>query len=292
MKNPFKKNKPIIKSMEKVLVNRDLSAELNFYNDRHSIAIGAANKWIIPLMLKFEIPVSVEAINEIMTVNVRDAFIDAIIRKKDKDILWPSDWNRHKSEAEHVLDAAVTELIEQGKRLKAFETEYEGYLANYQNQINAAKRELERVYNGDRVIELNQKIDSIHSSIANTESSKNRRRREIIEDEKRDFNDMVEAKLTLGMARNFVKIENNRLDYDKEEVEKRFAIYADTEQEIALLDKVKHLAELINEVYGSQFAEPKTAFYHFFSVSSDNGRVIINPEIKKETLIKYAKEIK
>lgn len=287
MKNPFKKNKPIIKSMEKVLVNRDLSAELNFYNDRHSIAIGAVNKWIIPLMLKFEIPVSVKAIDEIMTVNVRDAFIDAIIRKKVKDILWPSDWNRHKSEAEHVLDAAVTELIEQGERLKAFETAYEGYLANYQNQINAAKRELERVYNGDRVVELNQKIDSIHSSIAKTESNRNSRRREIIEDEKRDFNDMVEAKLTLGMARNFVKIENNRLYYDKEEVEKRFAIYADTEQEIALLDKVKHLAELINEVYGGNFPGPRAAFYLFFS--NNDGRVTISNDITKQSIQEFAK---
>ena len=287
MKNPFKKNKPIIKSMEKVLVNRDLSAELNFYNDRHSIAIGAANKWIIPLMLKFEIPVSVEAINEIMAGNVRDAFIDAIIRKKVNDVLWPSDWKRYQSEAEHVLDAALTELIEQGERLKAFEAEYKGYLLDYQNQINAANRELEKIYNGDRVVELNQKINTIHLSIAKTESIRDRKRRELIEDEKRDFNDMVEAKLTLGMARNFVKIENNRLDYDKEEVEKRFAIYADTEQEIALLDKVKHLAELINEVYGGNFPGPRAAFYLFFSIN--DGRVTISNDITKQSIQEFAK---
>lgn len=287
MKNPFKKNKTTTKIMEKVLLNRDLSAEMYFYNGRHSMAVTAANKWIIPLMHKFEMPVSVKSIDEVFAGNVRGTFLDAIIRKKVNGVLWPSEWKRYQSEAEHVLDAALLEIIEQGERMKAFETEYNGYLSEYQNKIREIEQKLERGYN----VELNQKKTALYTSIAKTEASRDRQRHEHIEDEKRDFENMVEAKLTLGMARGFVILDNDRLVYDKDAVEKRFAVYADTEQEIKLLDKVKQLAALINEVYGTQFFEPATAFYHFFSINKDNGRVVVKPDLEKETLVKYAKDI-
>ena len=232
-------------------------------------------------------PVCVKAIDEIFAGNVRDAFLDAIIRKKVNGVLWPSEWKRYQSEAEHVLDAALLEIIEQGERMKAFEAEYNGYLSEYHNKIREIEQKLERGYN----VELNQKKTALYTSIAKTEASRDRQRHEHIEDEKRDFDNMVEAKLTLGMARSFVKLDNDRLVYDEEAVEKRFAVYADTEQEIKLLDKVKQLAALINEVYGTQFFEPTTAFYHFFSINKDNGRVVVKPDLEKETLVKYAKDI-
>ena len=289
MRNLFFKKKQQTDNMEKVFVNRDLGAEVAFYNGNYSIAIAAANKWIIPLMHKFEMPVSISDINNIMATGIRDTFIDEIVRKRANGTIWPSDWKRYQADAEHYFSAALLEVIENGQRIKMFEAEYERCLADYQARINTAIDERNNTRYDADITELNHKISSLNASISKMEASHSGNRKEVIEDEKRDFENMVEAKPVLGMALDYLKIENGILVYDKEKVEKHFAVYAETEQEIKLIEKVKQLSALINEVYGNQFGAIQESFYLFFSVS--NGRVIINPELQKGTIQKYAKNL-
>ena len=273
--------------MEKVFVNRDIDAETNFYNGPYNTAISAANTWVIPLMQKFEIPVSVLEIKNILNVGVRDYFLDTIVRKKSNSTIWPSEWKKCQTDAENEFNSIISQIIENGQRVKAFEAAYKKGLADYEKEIASLQTKRGYARYEEEIRQINYKIEIKYNSVSRMESNYQSNRRELIEDEKRYFDNMIEEKPVLGMAIDFVKIEGGALVYDKEKVEKHFAVYAKTEKEVELLNNVKQLAILMNKVYGSSFPGTQVAFYQFFRFN--DGKIIISPEIKNETLNKYIK---
>lgn len=273
--------------MEKVFISRNEWAESSFYT-KHANALSIANAWIIPLMQKFGVAVNFNSINDYLRANTRDLFIDEIIRSKVKGVLWPAEMKRHQAEAEKAFDKALLEVIEDGDRIKNHEAEYDKARQDYEDKKRELTEQRENTFAQARKDEISREISSISEFVARLDTNAAVNRREIIEDEKRSFQQAAEETHNLEPIRDYIKFERGKIEFDEQKVIAKFAVYADNKKEVKLYEKVKQLADLINEVYGGQF-EGVTAFYHFFSVR--NGRVIVSPEIRKDTLEKYAKNM-
>ncbi|MBQ8047030.1 MAG: hypothetical protein IJ196_03800 [Prevotella sp.] len=273
--------------MEKVFINRNEWAESRFYT-KHANALSIANVWIIPLMQKFGVAVNFNSINDYLGANTRDLFIDEIIRSRVKGVLWPAEMKRHQAEAENTFDKALLEVIESGDRIKNHKAEYDKARQDYEDKKRELAEQRENAFAQARKDEITREISSISEYVARLDINEAESRREIIEDEKRAFQQAAEEAHNLEPIRDYIKFEGGKIEFDEQKVIAKFAVYADNKKEVKLYEKVKQLAALINEVYGGQFGVP-TAFYHFFSVR--DGRVIISPEIKKEILEKYAKNM-
>lgn len=274
--------------MEKAFINRDEWAESRFYT-KHNNALSIANKWIIPLMQKFNVAVNFNAINDYLGANTRDLFIDEIIRNKVKGILWPAEMKRHQTEAEKVFDKTLLEVIEQGDRYKSQEAEYDKARQDYEKRLKELSEQQANTFAQARIEEINREISDIGTFISRLESNAATNRREIIEDEKRAFSSIAEETYSLEPARDFIKIEGGEIIFDEKKVAAHFAVYADNKKQAKLIERVKQLATAFNDVYGDQFPGVQVGFYNFLCVR--NGRVEISPEIKKGVLEKYANNI-
>ena len=99
----------------------------------------------------------------------------------------------------------------------------------------------------------------------------------------------AEEKHLLSFATGFLILDSDTLQFDRAKVAATFGVYADTAQEVALLDKLKQLAALTNEIFGKEYPGAQVAFSAFFEM--ENGKVILSKNIKKETLSEYAKNM-
>ena len=268
--------------MEKVLINRNLWAESRFYNDSDK-AVCVANEWIIPLMEKFGLPVSVEAIGTALMRDIREYFTDEIIRKRSGGkALMPGEQKQYQADAEKEFKAALDEVIKESAAMSLHETEYNKALADYQARINALNAKIAKSRLDGEIEACRHEISDINGFINRLEVNTRQNREQLAEDKKRAFDRIKGENYAMGAAVNFVKLDKGQLVYDKDAVSRAFAVYARNPKEVKLFDKVKQLADLINEVYGNQFYGPQSAFYRFFEVK--DGRVVVSSEIRQESI--------
>lgn len=279
--------------MKKLFINRDTWAESSFYSN-YVYAISGANTWVIPLMKRLQLEINVNRIIEFVDGNTRDKFIDELYRRKageGKGIFVPSDMKRVQVEVEKELNEALQDVIYKGERMTKQKDDYNRAKEFYENKINELTAKLSNVgYSGGaNVIRIKQELEATEVNVGRLNSNDVDERKRIVEDDKLEFQRFSETEYHLNKALKFVILNGDKIVFDEKAVAEAFGVYANNDKEAKLYEKIKQLAKLINEVYGGAMPEVRTAFYIFFAY--DEGKVSVNPEIKKANLTKFAKYI-
>ncbi len=279
--------------MKKLFINRDTWAESSFYSN-YVHAISGANTWVIPLMKRLQLEINVNRIIEFVDGNTRDKFIDELYRRKageGKGIFVPSDMKRVQVEVEKELDETLQDVIYKGERMTKQKDDYNRAKEFYENKINELTAKLSNVgYSGGaNVIRIKQELEATEVNVRRLNSNDVDERKRIVEDDKLEFQRFSETEYHLNKALKFVILNGDKIVFDEKAVAEAFGVYANNDKEAKLYEKIKQLAKLINEVYGGAMPEVRTAFYIFFAYNE--GKVSVNPEIKKANLTKFAKYI-
>lgn len=274
--------------VSRVFVNRNQVAEMQFYN-KYTGGVDFANKYIIPLLKEFGADITIETILDYQKGDTRDRFLDLLISKKASARILPAELKRYLDEAGKEFDAALLKIIKQGYRVTATKERQAEERKNYQNKINSLNLELERTRLSGSRDEINRKIDEVYGFIRNHEVRCSREIEDITKDEQRYFGMLSEEKHNLSFASSFLFLDGDTVQIDKAKVTATLGVYASTPQEIALLDKLKQLAALTNEIYGNEYPGALAGFCTFFI--SDKGKVVLKSDIEKESLVKYAKNM-
>lgn len=277
--------------MKKLFINRDTWAESSFYSN-YAHAISGANTWVIPLMKRLQIELNVSQIIEFVDGNTQDKFIDELYRRKAGErIFVPSDMKRIQVEVEKELDKALQDVIYTGERMTKQKADYNRAKEFYENKINELTVKLSNAgyAGGVNVIRIKQELEATEVNVGRLNSNDVDERKRIVEGDKLEFQRFSETEYHLNKALKFVILNGDKIVFDEKAVAEAFGVYADNDKETKLYEKIKQLAKLINEVYGGAMPEVRTAFYIFFAY--DEGKVSVNPEIKKANLTKFAKYI-
>lgn len=279
--------------MKKLFINRDTWAESSFYSN-YVHAISGANTWVIPLMKRLQLEINVNRIIEFVDGNTRDKFIDELYRRKageGKGIFVPSDMKRVQVEVEKELDETLQDVIHKGERMTKQKADYNRAKAFYENKINELTVKLSNAgyAGGANAIRIKQELEATEVNVERLNSNDVDERKRIVEDDKLEFQRFSETEYHLNKALKFVILNGDKIVFDEKAVAEAFGVYADNDKEAKLYEKIKQLAKLINEVYGGAMPEIRTAFYIFFAYNE--GKVSVNPEIKKANLTEFAKYI-
>jgi len=275
--------------MKPVFINRNESAELSFFYDRYESAVAQANEWIIPLLKEFGSQITIEVICDYLKGDTRERFIDLLISKKTSERILPAELKRLQDEANKEFDDVLLKVIKQGHRVSATKKAQVAAIENYNNKIKKLNGELERTRHMDSRAAIQREIDSVYAFLGQTESKCTREIESIIEDEKRCFSFVAEEKYYLESVSGFLILDCDTLKIDREKVAATFAVYADTPKEVKLIEKLRQLADVTNEIYGSDYPGALSAFCTFFT--TEKGKVVLKPDIQKDAIRQYAKNM-
>ena len=274
--------------VSKVFVNRNEDAEMHFYN-KYARGVSFANSFIIPLLKEFGAEIAINTILDYQKGDTRDRFIDLLIGKKTNGRILPAELRRLQESADKEFDKALEKVITQGEHYTATLKSQATARKKYDDTVSSLQSEMRRFPQGVRYEEAKGKLNDTYGFISRFEESSRNELKRVIEDEKRYFSEGAEEKHLLSFATGFLVFNGNTLQFDQAKVAATFSVYAETAQEIALLDKLKQLAALTNEIFGKKYPGAQVAFSAFFEM--ENGKVILSKNIKKETLSEYAKNM-
>ena len=274
--------------VSKVFVNRNEDAEMHFYN-KYARGVGFANSFIIPLLKEFGAEITTNVILDYQKGDTRDRFLDLLIGQKTNGRILPAELRRLQDIANKEFDEALEKVIKQGRRYTATLESQAAFRKKYDDTVSSLQSEMRRFPQGVRYKEAKGKLKDTYDLISRFEESSRNELKRVIEDEKRYFSEGAEEKHLLSFATGFLVFNGDTLQFDQAKVAATFSVYAETAQEIALLDKLKQLAALTNEIYGNAYPGAIAAFCTFFI--ADQGKVVLKSDIKKEDLVKYAKNM-
>ena len=275
--------------VSKVFVNRNEDAEMHFYN-KYARGVSFANSFIIPLLKEFGTEIAIDNIIDYQKGDTRDRFIDLLIGKKTNGRILPAELKRLQDIANKEFDEALEKVIKQGRRYTATLESQAAFRKKYDDKISSLQSEMFRYgEQSPRYNEAQKEINETYDHISKFEGSSRNELKRVIEDEKVYFAQGAEEKHLLSFATGFLILDSDTLQFDRAKVAATFGVYADTAQEVALLDKLKQLAALTNEIFGKEYPGAQVAFSAFFVM--ENGKVILSKNIKKETLSEYAKNM-
>lgn len=274
--------------VSRVFVNRNEDAEMSFYN-KYARGVGFANSFIIPLLKEFGAEITIDVILDYQRGDTRDRFLDLLIGQKTNGRILPAELRRLQESADKEFDKALEKVITQGEHYTATLKSQATARKKYDDTVSSLQSEMRRFPQGVRYEEAKGKLNDTYGFISRFEESSRNELKRVIEDEKRYFSEGAEEKHLLSFATGFLVFNGNTLQFDQAKVAATFSVYAETAQEIALLDKLKQHAALTNEIFGKKFPGAQVAFSAFFGM--ENGKVILSPNIKKETLSEYAKNM-
>ena len=274
--------------VSKVFVNRNEDAEMHFYN-KYARGVSFANSFIIPLLKEFGAEITTNVILDYQKGDTRDRFLDLLIGQKTNGRILPAELRRLQDIANKEFDEALEKVIKQGRRYTATLESQAAFRKKYDDTVSSLQSEMRRFPQGVRYKEAKGKLKDTYDLISRFEESSRNELKRVIEDEKRYFSEGAEEKHLLSFATGFLVFNGDTLQFDQAKVAATFSVYAETAQEIALLDKLKQLAALTNEIYGNAYPGAIAAFCTFFI--ADQGKVVLKSDIKKEDLVKYAKNM-
>ena len=275
--------------VSRVFVNRNEDAEMSFYN-KYARGVGFANSFIIPLLKKFGAEITIDVILDYQRGDTRDRFIDLLIGQKTSGRILPAELKRLQDIANKEFDEALEKVIKQGKHYTATLESQAVFRKKYDDKISGLQSEMLRCgEQSHRYSEAQLEINETYGHISKFEGSSRNELKRVIEDEKSYFTQDAEEKHLLSFATGFLVFDGDTLQFDRAKVAATFGVYAETAQEVALLDKLKQLAALTNEIFGKKFPGAQVAFSAFFEM--ENGKIILSQNIKKETLSEYAKNM-
>jgi hypothetical protein len=271
---------------ERIFLRRDREAETQFESDYLS-SLYRANKWIIPIMKKFGIPITLDSVIEYSVAkDLRKAVVDHLTRKAldgmDADLMRAIDINNR--EKDHY-DEKIKELI---RDFAEIETEKE-------RKMILAKKDSDSDFftiGGEKIRKYLSKED-ILSLLSEKKIRHTNRIREEYEDisvtPEQNFNLHV-SHSKLAQIRGLLILSRETLEFDNAKIQEKFTVYAEGGNEIKLVEKLKRLADLINEIYGKDFYNSSFAFDIFFNYDEKSG-VKIKSDVEKKRLVEYSKNI-
>lgn len=272
----------------RVFVNRNEDAEMHFYN-KYARGVSFANSFIIPLLKEFGAEITTNVILDYQKGDTRERFLDLLIGQKTNGRILPAELRRLQESADKEFDKALEKVITQGEHYTATLKSQATARKKYDDTVSSLQSEMRRFPQGVRYEEAKEKLNDTYGFISRFEESSRNELKRVIEDEKRYFSEGAEEKHLLSFATGFLVFNGNTLQFDQAKVAATFSVYAETAQEIALLDKLKQLAALTNEIFGKKYPGAQVAFSAFFEM--ENGKIILSQNIKKETLSEYAKNM-
>lgn len=253
---------------KRMFLHRDEGAERGFKSD-YITSLSRANKWIIPIMKKFGIPITLDSVIEYSVAgDLRKAVVAYLTRKClngiDADLMTAIDIHktqetRYNETIKRLIDGLVQKEVEESRSL--FEKGKHDYAFSL-------------IETNKRCSILERKLEEYEDAVVTPEQN---------------FRLHV-SQCKLGSARNFLILNDETLEFDDAKIQEKCNVYAEGESEIRLIEKLQLLANLINEIYGKSF----NPIYDlsrctFFEFSKDG--VKINSEIKKDEIILYSKNI-
>lgn len=292
MKNPLKKNESESTAFAKVLVNRNTFAEdriKSYFGD----VVEIANEWIIPLMKQLQIEVTFENVAEYVGEDIKSLFIDTLImRKTNGAFVPPTKYKQLYGELEQDFETALNSVIANSPYIQRLKQENAQATAKYQDKVTECEKTLaEEEFIGNRgekerakkELPLNrsllQRVTTDGVEYINNQ----------IESRKQAFSFVSIDKNPLKSQKEWFKMVGETIAFDDEKIMRATAIYAETPKEVALIEKLRQLAALTNEIYGKEYPGPLRAFCTFFT--TDNGKVVLKPDISKGAIEEYAKNI-
>lgn len=292
MRNPLKKNESESAAFAKVLVNRNTFAE-DRIKSHFGDVVEIANEWIIPLMKQLQIEVTFENVAEYVGEDIKSLFIDTLImRKTNGAFVPPTKYKQLYGELEQDFETALNSVIANSPYIQRLKQENAQATAKYQNKVTECEKTLaEEEFIGNRgekerakkELPLNksllQRVTTDGVEYINNQ----------IESRKQAFSFVSIDKNPLKSQKEWFKMVGETIAFDDEEIMRATAIYAETPKEVALIEKLRQLAALTNEIYGKEYPGPLRAFCTFFT--TDNGKVVLKPDISKGAIEEYAKNI-
>lgn len=272
--------------VSRVFVSRNEDAEMRFYS-KFTRGVAFVNNFVIPLLKEFGAEITTNVILDYQKGDTRDRFLDLLIGQKTNGRILPAELRRLQESADKEFDKALEKVITQGEHYTATLESQAAFRKKYDDTVSSLQSEMQRFPQGVRYEEAKGKLKDTYDFISRFEESSRNELKRVIEDEKRYFSEGAEEKHLLSFATGFLVFNGNTLQFDQAKVAATFSVYAETAQEIALLDKLKQLAALTNEIYGNAYPGAIAAFCTFFI--ADQGKVVLKSDIKKEDLVKYAK---
>lgn len=290
--SPFKKSETGNKVSAKVFVNRNEIKE-NFLKNYFGSIVGIVNGWIIPLMKQFNIEVTFDNITDYIGEDIKSLFIDTlIIRKENGAFVPPTKHKQMYAETEKDFEKALLEVITNSPKIKGMKQSNEQATKDYESKIKECRAILaEDDYVGNKARKEKAQTDlALYNNLfLKVTSTGIENIKHEIECEKENFaNTKVEVNRLKGQ-KGWFNLTDDELSFNEEVIIKASAVYADTPQEIALLDKLKQLAALTNEIYGNEYPGALAGFCTFFI--TDKGKVVLKSDITKDALVKYAKNM-
>lgn len=274
--------------VNRVFVNRNEDAEMHFYS-KFTRGVVFVNNFVIPLLKEFGAEITTNVILDYQKGDTRDRFLDLLIGQKTNGRILPAELRRLQESADKEFEKALEKVITQGEHYTATLKSQATARKKYDDTVSSLQSEMRRFPQGVRYEEAKEKLNDTYGFISRFEESSRNELKRVIEDEKRYFSEGAEEKHLLSFAAGFLVFNGDTLQFDQAKVAATFSVYAETAQEIALFDKLKQLAALTNEIYGNAYPGAIAAFCTFFI--ADQGKVVLKSDIKKEDLVKYAKNM-
>ena len=274
--------------VNRVFVNRNEDAEMHFYS-KFTRGVVFVNNFVIPLLKEFGAEITTNVILDYQKGDTRDRFLDLLIGQKTNGRILPAELRRLQESADKEFEKALEKVITQGEHYTATLKSQATARKKYDDTVSSLQSEMRRFPQGVRYEEAKEKLNDTYGFISRFEESSRNELKRVIEDEKRYFSEGAEEKHLLSFAAGFLVFNGDTLQFDQAKVAATFSVYAETAQEIALFDKLKQLAALTNEIYGNAYPGANAAFYTFFT--DDQGKVVLKSDIKKDALVKYAKNM-
>lgn len=292
MKNPLKTNVPESKAFHKVFVNRNVWLEEEI-KGRFVGTISIVNEWIIPLMKQFGFNVNFESVMDFIGTDIKSLFIDALVlRDVNGTTLLPSKYEQLYKEKEKVFESGLLNVITDCNTIRWLKQENKSAGAGYERKIADCQKVLaEPSTIGNKGKKENAQMDlAKYKALWNSVSSVGEDRiKDEIKSKVEEFSRLSIETNVLKSQKGLFKLTEAGIEFEDEVIMEMCAVYAETPQEVAFIEKLKQLADLINEVYGDNFPGPRAAFYPFFK--SENGHVTTHDEITKQSIEEFAKLI-
>ena len=270
---------------ERIFLHRDKESEMLFINDYLS-SLNRANKWVIPIMKKFGIPITLDSVIEYSIANdLRKAVVDYSTRKAldgiDADLVRAIDINnQNKVNYDQGLKELIASFaeIEVKKEREMIENKKDSdsdffFKGGVKIRKYLSKEHILGLLPEKKIIHT-RKLEEEYENIAVTAEQNFRLR---------------VSQCKLASSRDFLILDGETLKFDDIKIQDKFAVYAEGKNEIKLIEKLKQLANLTNEIYGENFYNSDFAFNIFFKQTKDG--VKINPDIKKKDITAYSKNV-
>ena len=278
------------KPAARVFVNRNIMAE-EMLKNRFIEQVSIVNMWIIPLMKQLNIEVTFESVVGYVGENIKSLFIETLImRDVNEGYILPTKYKQLYTEKEKEFEAALLEVINNSLPIRSQKRDNETAQTLYERKIKECEAIIAQettLGNEADKYEAQRKLMAYKSSLSRVQSTE--KIQDKIKSQVEEFSLLSFKVNLLKNQSGWFKLTDNELCFDEETIIAACAVYAETPQEVELLNELQQLADSMNEIYGANYPGALAAFCTFFEV--EKGKVVLKSDIQKDAIERYAKNM-